>query len=253
MASTEEQQERLLTRFGRQFAAGDVLFRDGSPAVEAYLLQNGRIRLIKQVGAMERGLRVLRPGDLFGESALVRGGLHHSTAVALSDGVALALDHATFQQVLASNAAVGSRVLQQLIRRLRDAEDQIEILMLRDSHSKVVVSLIKLARHAMAEEAGDGPIELSVSPLELSARVGLDVDTVKRIVQQLRDRGYLQIVDELVALPDPEALQELYGLLGVRDQIRGDDPGATLGSTRRGESLTRDDRPPGKTTAISGT
>ncbi|MBI3205292.1 MAG: Crp/Fnr family transcriptional regulator [Myxococcales bacterium] len=235
MASSEDQQERLLARFGRQFAAGDVLFRDGSPAVEAYLLQTGRVRLIKQVGAMERGLRVLRPGDLFGESALVRGGLHNSTAVALSDGVALALDHSTFQQVLSSNAAVGSRVLQQLIRRLRDAEDQIEVLMLRDSHSKVVVSLIKLARHAIAEGEGRAPVELAVSPLELSARVGLDVDTVKRIVQELRDRGYVQIVDETVALPDPGALQELYGLLGVRDQILGDDESAS------------------KTTAISGT
>ena len=233
--SPEDQQERLLARFGRQFAAGDVLFRDGSPAVEAYLLQSGRVRLIKQVGAMERGLRVLRPGDLFGESALVRGGLHNSTAVALSDGMALALDHSTFQQVLSSNAAVGSRVLQQLIRRLRDAEDQIEVLMLRDSHSKVVVSLIKLARHAIAEGQGQGPVELAVAPLELSARVGLDVDTVKRIVQQLRDRGYVQIVDETVALPDPSALQELYGLLGVRDQILGDEEAAS------------------KTTAISGT
>lgn len=223
MASPEEQQERLLARFGRPFAAGDVLFRDGSPAVEAYLLQAGRVRLIKQVGAVERSLRVLRPGDLFGESALVRGAPHNSTAVALSDGMALALDHATFQQVLASNAAVGSRVLQQLIRRLRDAEDQIEVLMLRDSHSKVVVSLIKLGQQALASGSGEGPVEIAVTPLELSARVGLDVDTVKRIVQQLRDRGYVQIVDESVALPDPAALRELYGLLGVRDQILGDE------------------------------
>lgn len=220
----EEQQEKLLARFGRPFSAGDVLFRDGSPAVEAYLLQQGRVRLIKRIGSVERSLRVHRPGDLFGESALVRGAPHNSTAVALADGLALALDHSTFQQVLASNAAVGSRVLQQLIRRLRDAEDQIEVLMLRDSHSKVVVSLIKLAQQAAAE-SGDGPVEIAVSPLELSARVGLDVDTVKRIVQQLRDRGYVQIVDESVALPDPGALRELYGLLGVRDQILGDEEG----------------------------
>ncbi|MBK7586712.1 MAG: Crp/Fnr family transcriptional regulator [Myxococcales bacterium] len=236
MSSPEEQQDKLLARFGRPFSGGDVLFRDGSPAVEAYLLQDGRVRLIKQVGAVERSLRVLRPGDLFGESALVRGAPHNSTAVALSDGLALALDHSTFQQVLSSNAAVGSRVLQQLIRRLRDAEDQIEILMLRDSHSKVVVSLIKLAQLAIAASPeGEGPVQIAISPLELSARVGLDVDSVKSIIQELRDRGYVQITDESVALPDPDALRELYGLLGVRDQIRGDDDS------------------PGKTAAISGT
>jgi CRP/FNR family cyclic AMP-dependent transcriptional regulator len=222
--ASEEQQERMLARFGRQFAAGDVLFRDGDPAQEAYLLQEGRVRLIKRVGAMERSLRVLRPGDLFGESALVKGSPRNSTAVALSDGSALALDQATFQQVLGSNPAVGARVLAQLIRRLRDAEDHIEVLMLRDPQSKLVVSLIKLAQQALGGgPSNEGRVELAVSPMELSARAGLDVDSVKRIVQQLRDRGYVRIVDERVELPDVSALRELYGLLGVRDEIVGDE------------------------------
>ena len=59
--------------------------------------------------------------------------------------------------------------------------------MLRDSHSKVVVALTKLARQALsAAGRNDGPVEVSISPMELSARVGLDVDSVKRIVQQQR-------------------------------------------------------------------
>src|SRR6185295_9785486 len=134
-----EAEQRLLSRYGRRFPAGSVLFRDGDAASEAFLLQEGRVRLIKHAGAMERSLRVVRPGDLFGESALVKGSLRSSTALALDDGVALAFDQATFDQVLATNPDVAARVLSQLLRRLRDAEDQIEILMLRDAQSKVVV------------------------------------------------------------------------------------------------------------------
>jgi CRP/FNR family transcriptional regulator, cyclic AMP receptor protein len=220
--SSDEQQDRLLARFGRNFAAGDVLFRDGDEAAEALLLQDGRVRLIKRVGAVERSLRVLRPGDLFGESALMPGSPRNSTAVALTDGVALALDQATFQQVLASHPAVGARVLQQLIRRLRDAEDQIEILLLRDARSKVVVALLKLGQQAAgSRSSGEGGAELGVSPMDLSARVALDVDTVKRTVQELRDAGYLRVVDERVEIPDLDALRELYGLLGVKDQLLG--------------------------------
>ncbi|MCA9598958.1 MAG: Crp/Fnr family transcriptional regulator [Myxococcales bacterium] len=220
--SADEQQDRLLARFGRRFSGGEVLFTEGEVAREAFLLQEGRVRLIKKVGAVERSLRVLRPGDLFGESALLQGANRNSTAVALSDGVALALDHATFQHVLTSNSAVGMRVLQQLVRRLRDAEDQIEILMVRDSKSKVVVALTKLAQQTLAAGAADvGPVELAVSPMELSTRVGLDVDSVKRTVQELRDAGYVRIVDERIEIPDADALRELYGLLGLRDQLAG--------------------------------
>lgn len=220
-----EAQSRLLSRYGRRFAAGTVLFRDGEPATEAFLLQDGRVRLLKQAGRMERSLRVVRPGDLFGESALIRGAARSSTAVALDDVVTLAFDHATFEQVLASSPEVAGRVLNQLIRRMRDAEDQIEILMLRDGQSKVVVALLKFAQQelAAAQELGkDGSqVSLALSPLELSAQVGLDVDTVKRIVAQLRDTGHVRIQDERVEVPNLDSLRDLYSLLGIKDQLRG--------------------------------
>ncbi len=223
-----EAQARLLARYGRRFNAGTVLFRDGEPATEAFLLQDGRVRLLKQAGRMERSLRVVRPGDLFGESALLRGAARSSTAVALDDVVTLAFDHATFEQVLATSPEVAGRVLNQLIRRMRDAEDQIEILMLRDGQSKVVVALMKFAQQEqLAAGYADGPrdvpgqISLTLSPLELSAQVGLDVDTVKRIVAQLRETGHIRIQDERVEVPNLESLRDLYSLLGIKDQLRG--------------------------------
>lgn len=221
-----EAQTRLLSRYGRRFAAGTVLFRDGDPATEAFLLQDGRVRLLKQAGRMERSLRVVRPGDLFGESALLRGAARSSTAVALDDVVTLAFDHATFEQVLATSPEVAGRVLSQLIRRLRDAEDQIEILMLRDAQSKVVVALMKFAQQEQLAQGVDGrgepgQISLTLSPLELSAQVGLDVDTVKRIVAQLRETGHLRIQDERVEVPNLDTLRDLYSLLGIKDQLRG--------------------------------
>lgn len=231
-----EAQSRLLSRYGRRFAAGTVLFRDGEPATEAFLLQDGRVRLLKQAGRMERSLRVVRPGDLFGESALIRGASRSSTAVALDDVVTLAFDHATFEQVLATSPEVAGRVLNQLIRRMRDAEDQIEILMLRDGQSKVVVALLKFAQQeaAAAEDGGRDAtqVSLTLSPLELSAQVGLDVDTVKRIVAQLRETGHVRIQDERVEVPSLDSLRDLYSLLGIKDQLRGQAPGGTRARPR---------------------
>lgn len=220
------ERERLLTRFGRSFAAGEIIFQEGEPATEAFLLQEGRVRLIKQVRAVERSLMVLKPGDLFGESALLPGSPRTSTAIALSDGAALALDQSTFQNLLETHPEVAGRMVQQLIRRLRDAEDQIEIMMLRDAQSKIVSSLLKAAQQALASGAprGDGALRVAVSPMELSSRVGLDVDAVKRGVQRLREGQYIRVVDEQLEILDLDALRGLYGLLGVKDEIRGVDP-----------------------------
>lgn len=217
----DAERNRLVSRFGRKFTAGETLFREGDAAGEAFLLQEGRVRLLKHIRGVDRSLIVLKPGDLFGESALLDSAARSTTAVALTDGVALALDRDTFRSLLVNYSAIAVRVMEQLVRRVRDAEDQIEILMLGSSQFKVVSTLLKLAWRT-SETVTSAPVEIAVSPVELASRVGLDVDSVKRDVQRLRDQGYVRITGERIELPDIEALRRLHALLSTKDELRGD-------------------------------
>ena len=47
---------------------------------------------------------------------------------------------------------------------------------------------------------------MTISPVELSTRVGLDVEAVKSVIQRLRDRQYLAIRGERIEIPDVEGL-----------------------------------------------
>ncbi len=210
--------DRLLEHFGRRYSTSEVIFREGDAAREVFMLQEGRVRVLKRVRSVERSIQILRPGDMFGEGALLPGTLRSASAVALSDVVVLALDPDTFNQLLQSSTAVATRLVQQLVRRLRDAEDQIENMLLRDHQSRVVNALLKLATDGGRTS---GSAQVSVSPLELSARSGLDVDTVKRAVIQLREGQYIRIVEEKVAIDDIDALRRLFTLLGMQEQVRG--------------------------------
>lgn len=213
-----EERARLFERFGRTFEANETIYAEGDESDACYLLQEGRVRLVKRIRSTERSLTVLRPGDLFGEDALLQRGGRTASAVALTHVTVLALDKRTFGVMLASNAAVATRLVEQLVRRLRDAEEQLENAMLHDHPSRVVNTLLRLA--AGTDPGPDGWV-LQLSPLELSSRVGLDVEAVKRAVQQLRDAGYLRIIEEKVLLPDLDALRRLYQLLGMKEEVRG--------------------------------
>ncbi|MFO0686996.1 MAG: Crp/Fnr family transcriptional regulator [Sandaracinus sp.] len=213
--------QRLFERFGQSYAPGEVVYEEGSPSEHCYLLQEGRVRLVKRIRGSERSLTVLKPGDLFGEDALLPKTARSASAVALTQAQVLALDKKTFGVLLSGNIEVATRLVEQLVRRLRSAEEQLENAMLRDQPSRVVNTLLRLA--ATADTSPEGYV-FSISPLELSARVGLDVDAVKRAVQQLRDGGYLRIVDEKVLVPDLDALRQLYQLLGMKEDVRGGFP-----------------------------
>lgn len=210
-----QERSKLLGRYGRRFVAGDSLFKEGAPAHEAFLLQEGRIRLLKRVAMTDRSIAVIKPGDLFGEGALLEGATYGATALALTDGTVLALDRATFRSLLSNHPQVATRVVDQLVARLRDAEDQIEIMMLRSVQSKVTGALLKLAGRAT------GGAEINVSPVELSTRVGLDVEAVKRTVGRLREQQYIRIHGERIEIPDVDALRRLNTLLGTKDELSG--------------------------------
>jgi CRP-like cAMP-binding protein len=210
-----QESARLLGRYGRRYAAGQTIFQEGTSAAEAFLVHDGRIRLLKRIAMTDRSLAILKEGDLFGEAALIDGTTYGSTAVGLTDGVVLALDRVTFRGLLEKHPTVATRVIDQLVRRMRDAEDQIETMMLRGVQSRVTSSLLKLAGRA------SGPAEVTISPVELSARVGVDVEAVKRTVQRLRDRQYVRITGERIEIPDVEVLRRLYTLLNTKDDLAG--------------------------------
>ena len=213
----EAERSRLLSRFGRTHKAGAMIYSEGEEARTCFLLHEGRVQLFRRVRGKDRNLSVLRPSDIFGEDGLLDRASRSASALALTDVTVLALDRRTFGVLLASNPEVAGRLVEQLVRRLRDVEEQLENSMLGDALSRVLNTLLRLAASAAP---GTQRHEVLISPLDLSSRVGLDVDQVKRAVQRLRDGGHVQISEERIVIADVDALRRLYELLGTKEEIR---------------------------------
>ncbi|HSB73813.1 MAG TPA: peptidase domain-containing ABC transporter [Candidatus Methylomirabilis sp.] len=83
---------------------GSVIVREGEPADAFYVLVSGRARVVK---ATERGeeiaLNSLRPGDSFGEMALLEQTTRRATVRASSDVEVLRLDRSAFDALLADH------------------------------------------------------------------------------------------------------------------------------------------------------
>src|SRR5687767_8423268 len=66
--------------YEEHFEFGEVIVKQGDPADAFYLLSSGRARVVKMTdGGKEIALTTLRPGDEFGELALISGGTRNAT------------------------------------------------------------------------------------------------------------------------------------------------------------------------------
>ncbi|MGB5547621.1 MAG: hypothetical protein WBM74_13695, partial [Polyangiales bacterium] len=89
----------------------------------------------------------------------------------------------------------------------------IENFLLPDPTIRVLNTLLRAA-----DAAQEGPLELS--PLELSTRTALELDQVKAVVGQLRDRDYLSVGDQTITISDASALRQLHVLLALKEDVR---------------------------------
>jgi CRP-like cAMP-binding protein len=213
--STENQ--RLIERFGRDYKSGEMIFVEDQEAEKIYMILTGRTRLIKRVRSVERDLVVLKAGDIFGEIALLGGCRHPFSAVSLGDCRVLEFNAKDFEKLLREQSDIAIKFIIQLVRRIQASEERIENMMLKDSQSKILNTLIKLSESRSDTEER---IKISLSPIELSSRIGLDVDSVKRGILHLRENGYLRIVDEKIEIYDVEALRKMYRLMGMKEELQ---------------------------------
>jgi len=209
----ESTEELGIDRYYRSFSAGTTLYYAGAPATELYLIRSGRVQLTKRARGVERTVGLHGAEELVGEEALLPGAHRSATAQALDPVTALVIESDTFRALVRRRPDLGEGVMQQLARRLQRAEEQIENFLLPDPTIRVLNTLL----HAV-DDAREGPLELS--PLELSTRTALDLDQVKAVIGQLRERGYLSVGDQTITVSDPSALRQLHDLLALKEDVR---------------------------------
>ena len=83
----------------RRFRAGEVIFLEGDPGHTLYLIKQGQVRIfVNGIDGSETSVILCgRPGQLFGELAVIDGLPRSATAVAVVDTIVYTMDSAIFR------------------------------------------------------------------------------------------------------------------------------------------------------------
>lgn len=206
--------EPLSSRFGRSFPAGEVLFREGDPGVEMFVIQSGRVRISKVFPSGERTLAVIGPGEFFGEMAILNGKPRTATATTIEALNALVIDGRTFEAMVLGNGEIAVRMITRLARRLHSANAYIDILLRADPRARVILGLAR-AGEEYGERVEGGGVRLAISADDLASMVGLDVSTVQSVIDRLVRVRLVRPAEEVDGwlLPDPAQLHAFVDAL----------------------------------------
>ena len=108
----------------RTFEAGERILREGDQGDTAYLIIEGRCRVVKNVDGQPTEIRVLEPGQVFGEAALVSARPRTATVEAVDQVTALVISREQLNHGLGSASWLGTIVLA-LAERFHDVDEQL--------------------------------------------------------------------------------------------------------------------------------
>ena len=111
---------RLLAGAGvpaRDFKAGDVIFRQGDPAQELFIVQSGEVEIRRS----NRVLETLPQYSIFGEMALIDTAPRSATAIAASDARLVPVSEKQFLFLISNTPYFALNVMRVMARRLRAA------------------------------------------------------------------------------------------------------------------------------------
>jgi hypothetical protein len=108
-------------QFSRSFSTGEYVFHEGDAGSEMFIIQEGQVEILKDIGGQEIRVALLDEGDFFGEMSILEDLPRMASARAVGPCVLLSIDSSTFDQMARHNPEIPVRMLRKLSRRLRDA------------------------------------------------------------------------------------------------------------------------------------
>ncbi len=105
----------------RDYKAGEVIFREGDPAEEMFVVKTGTVEI--RLG--NRLLDTLSERSIFGEMALIDRGPRSATAVAMIDSTLVPIAEKQFLLMVSRTPYFALNVMRVLVQRLRTSNSVI--------------------------------------------------------------------------------------------------------------------------------
>lgn len=177
-----------------------LLVREGDIGDRFYLLRKGRAKVyLGDDHGREVILSILEPGDFFCEMAMIDDEPCSANVMSLEESEFVSIGKADFQQVMASSPDMAKRLLQSLAQRLRESNQQIESLALKDVQARVEQALQGLAK----PEGSELVIPVGITHRDIAAMVGASREMVTRVFRELENSGSIRVDGRRITLVKP--------------------------------------------------
>lgn len=185
-------------RFVRTFHEGEMIFSEFEPGNTFYVLQSGRVELVKIIGDIEKTLDVLYPPDTFGEMAILENSPRSATAIALEEVEALEFNARHFEILLIGNPQIALKLLRTFSKRIYDSKRRFMILTLDEPQAKIADVFLMLNETGTGIDRSTEERVFSTTVDDIAHWAGMSVAETKRHIDHFAVQRRLEVYQDRI-------------------------------------------------------
>lgn len=186
---------RVVSR--KSYARGSLILGAGDPTDSLYILVSGRMKVfMSDLEGKEVILAILGPNEFVGEMGLIDNSPRSANVVALDPCEIVCISKADFRRCLAENFDMCTTLMRGLVKRLREADNQIGSLALLDVFGRVARLLLETAEIIDGEKV----VTRKLSKQDIARMIGASREMVSRVMKHLQTAGYIEMRDSSIVI-----------------------------------------------------
>jgi CRP/FNR family transcriptional regulator, cyclic AMP receptor protein len=187
---------------------GTILFLEGDPGEEFYLIKSGVVKIYRIDDSKEIILSLFRDGDFFGEMSLIHESLTRSATVETLEATTLySMKRSVFIQFMEKSPKLIIKLLEATMERLRNANEQIYDLTFLDVRSRILKVMMRLSVEYGKDTEEGILIDMKLTHQQLANLVGTVRESVTKVLLQLQMEQIIEIRQKRIILKNLNALK----------------------------------------------
>jgi len=190
----------------RQYAKREVVLHKGGSGDGLLFLLGGQLQVIDVTeDGRAIGLRMLAPGDFFGEIALINNTTRSASVVALTDVLVGFLPTPVAMHLFSHSPSVARQMLQHLAQKIQRDSEFRALLSINNTAKRIYTYLV-----LMQKKNPDGAVvENLPTHQDIANMINTSRETVTRALLTLVQQGIVEKEPHRLVIKNPEALQKL--------------------------------------------
>lgn len=209
-ARREDAMTAKLDRIGsiQSVAAGKMVLQEQETADYVYKVISGTLRAVRLLPDGRRYITsFLLPGDFFGFTA---NGHYSQTIEAVADAKLVRYSRRGFNAVLEADAHAGQHFFGLMCAELSAAQDRMLLLGRKSAMERMATFLLAMGERQSNASKDRRDVHLPMSRSDIADYLGLTVETVSRILTQLKNRRVIDLPNvNHVLFKDRDGLEEI--------------------------------------------